>query len=234
VPRTLIVTAVAAERDAVIAGRPYATGALEGLEVHRIVTAAGLVDVIVAGVGPVAAAISTGCALRHRYDLVLLAGIAGGFAPTRLAQIVIANAVVHADLGAAKADGGFISMQDLGWARTDFGVDTHLAAALAARCGALLGAILTVSTTTGSQHRADQLLSAHPEALAEAMEGAGVLQAAQQAGVPFAEIRSVSNMVGPRNSDEWQVPAALVALGAALDAVLAAPLPVTETLRALT
>ena len=64
--RILVVTAVAAERDAVLAGRPSAVGMVEGLEVHRAVTAAGLLDVVCGGVGPVAAAVTAASVLRKK------------------------------------------------------------------------------------------------------------------------------------------------------------------------
>ena len=39
-----------------------------------------------------------------------------------------------------------------------------------------------------------------PDAVAEAMEGAGVLAAARIHGVAFAEVRTISNLVGPARS----------------------------------
>ena len=57
--KILVITAVAAERDAVLAGRQPAVGTVGGLQVHRALTPAGLLDVVCGGVGPVAAAVST-------------------------------------------------------------------------------------------------------------------------------------------------------------------------------
>jgi futalosine hydrolase len=226
--RILVVTAVAAERDAVLAGRHPASGMVAGLRVDRALTAAGLIDVACGGVGPVAAAVSTGRLLpdgsqRGRYDLVVSAGIGGGFPAAEVGAVVVADTVVHADLGAETAE-GFVSMADLGWGAVRFPVDAGWAAALSSRTGAVTGAVLTVSTVTGSQQRADQLLAGHPDAVAEGMEGVGVCLAASEAGVPFAEIRTIANPVGPRNRESWRVADALTALGAAFDRVLAEPL----------
>ncbi|MNJ47699.1 Futalosine hydrolase [compost metagenome] len=44
------------------------------------------------------------------------------------------------------------------------------------------------------------------------MEGFGVAYAAQQAGIPVLELRTISNIVGPRQRDLWNIPAALQAL----------------------
>ena len=222
--RILVVAAAAAERDAVLAGRRSAAGTVEGLEVHRAITAAGLVDVVCSGVGPVAAAVTTACLLAKHYDLAVSAGIGGGFGAAEVGSVVVADAVVHADLGAETAD-GFVSMAELGWGAVRYPVDPVLAAGFSRRTGALTGTVLTVSTVTGSRQRADQLIAAHPDALAEAMEGIGVCLAATRAGVPFAEVRTIANPVGPRQRESWRIADALGALGTAFDRLLAEPLP---------
>jgi futalosine hydrolase len=226
-PKILVVTAVAAERDAVLAGRHPATGMVAGLQVHRVLTPAGLLDVVCGGVGPVAAAVSTGRVLlegnRRGYSLAVSAGIGGGFPAAAIGAVVVADTVVHADLGAETAE-GFVSMAELGWGPVRYPVDPGWAAALSRRTGAVTGAILTVSTVTGSQQRADQLLASHPDAVAEGMEGVGVCLAAGQAGVPFAELRTIANPVGPRHRESWRISDALTALSAAFDRLLAEPL----------
>lgn len=222
-PRLLIVTAVPAERDAVLAGRQPVTGQLAGLEVCRANTGAGLVDVVAGGVGPVAAALSTASLLAAGYDAAVSAGIAGGFPPAEVGGVVVANRVAFADLGAQLSDGGFASLAALGLGEVAFDTDPELSGMLAGRCRAVTGTVLTVGTVTGTRARAEQLRSAYPDAVAEGMEGAGVAAAAQRAGVPFAELRTVSNLVGPRDRDSWQLGAALAALTAAFDAALAEP-----------
>ncbi len=219
-----MVTAVAAERDAVLAGRHPAAGTVAGLPVHRALTPAGLVDAVSGGVGPVAAAVSTGRLLGQGYDLVLSAGIAGGFPTAPVTSLVVADAVVHADLGAETAD-GFTSMAELGWGEVRHRPDPALVAEVRRRTGALAGAVLTVSTVTGSRQRAEQLLAAHPDAVAEAMEGIGCYLAAAAAGVPFVELRAVANPVGPRQRESWRIADALNALSAGFADLLAQPLP---------
>ncbi|UQX89119.1 futalosine hydrolase [Jatrophihabitans telluris] len=221
--RILIVTAVAAERDAVVDGRQAAIGMIDGLEIHRAITGAGMIDVLAAGVGAPAAAVATGCALRNDYDLVFSAGIAGGFPAAPVGSTAVAEAVVHADLG-VRTPAAFQSMAELGWGPVRHRLDTLLVEQLSDRSGARIGEILTVSTVTGSAERAAELLTSHPAAVAEAMEGIGVYLAAARAELPFAELRAISNPVGPRDRDRWRMADALTALTAAFDAVLAAPL----------
>jgi futalosine hydrolase len=221
--RILVVTAATAERDAVVAGRSPAIGMVDGIEVHRAVTGAGMIDTIAGGVGSAAAAVATGCVVRHGYDLVVSAGIAGGFPAAEVGSVIVAHAVVHADLG-AQTPSGFASMADLGWGPVRFELDSALTATLAHRTGGVVGSILSVSTVTGTQARAEELRTAHPDAVGEAMEGVGSYLASARAGVPFAEVRTVSNRVGPRDRDAWRVGEALAALTLAFDRLLDNPL----------
>lgn len=171
------------------------------------------ITVLAVGVGPAAAAAATATALAHAsYDLVVSAGIGGGFQPEApVGSLVVADEITVADLGAETAD-GFLPVTDLG-----FGAITHrppaaLVRALATATGARVGTVLTVSTVTGTAARAAELRARHPRALAEAMEGFGVAEAAVAHGVPVLELRAVSNPVGPRDRAAWRIGDALAAL----------------------
>ncbi|PZM90544.1 MAG: futalosine hydrolase [Actinobacteria bacterium] len=213
--RLLMVTAVDAEADAVRAGW----------------TAAG-VTVAAVGVGPAAAAAGTARLLAYAeaegqpYTAVISAGIGGGF-PGRapVGATVVATASVAADLG-AESPTGFLPLDELGFGATVATADPTLVAWLrAALPQALTGAVLTVSTVTGTAERARHLADRHPDALAEAMEGYGVACAAAGAGVPFAELRTISNPVGPRDRAAWRIGDALAALTTAARALSSAGSP---------
>ncbi|MFF9575548.1 futalosine hydrolase [Streptomyces rubiginosohelvolus] len=219
--RVLVVTAVPVERDAVTRafGGAEEHVALPGAELHR----RGAFDVLAGGAGPAAAAAATAFALASEasasgasasapYGLVVSAGIGGAFTPvTPLGSLVVADGIVAADLGAETAD-GFLPVTALGFGRDRFTPPPALVRAVAAATGAAAGPVLTVSTVTGSAERAGALLAAHPGALAEAMEGFGVAEAAARADVPVLEVRAVSNAVGPRDRDAWRIGDALAAL----------------------
>jgi len=171
------------------------------------------VSVIAVGVGPAAAAAGTATALaRTPYDLVVSAGIGGGFQPEApVGSLVVADEITVADLGAETPE-GFLPVTELG-----FGTVTHrppaaLVRAVATATGARPGTVLTVSTVTGTAARATELRARHPRALAEAMEGFGVAEAAVAHGVPVLELRAVSNPVGPRDRAAWRIGDALAAL----------------------
>ena len=204
--RLLVVTAVDAERAAIIGALP----------------AAEQVRVVVAGVGPARAAAVTSAQLAERpADVVLSAGIGGGFAPLRPGDVALASSIVFADLGAESPD-GFVPVSALGFGDERYDVAAKLSVELADLTGAHLGTILTVATVTGSAARADQLRERFPDAIAEGMEGAGVAAAAELHGAAFAEVRAISNAVGPRDRAAWQIPTALDALGAAVAAIAGA------------
>lgn len=214
---------MAAERDA--AARSLDATATDEPPVDlRAHTGAGVVDLLAAGAGVAAAAAATATVLgRERYDLVISAGVAGAFAPAGIGDTVVAAAVVSADLGAEDGD-RFLPLSELGLGQERADLDPLLTAELARRTGAHVGAVLCVSTGTGSAPTADRRRTRHPDARAEAMEGAGVLAAARLHGVPMAEVRTISNLVGPRDRSAWRLDLALDALAAAVRAIVAAPL----------
>jgi len=203
--RVLIMTAVSAEKDAVLRG------------LHSD----SRFDVLVAGVGSVVAAVNTARALATaEYSLVISAGIGGGF-PGRaeVGSLVVANQIIVADLGAETPE-GFCSLDELGFGSTHVQTDARLVdhfsgALLAAKIPINIGPVLTVSTVTGTAERAVKLAARIQGATAEAMEGYGVGFAALDRGLPVLEIRAISNMVGPRDRSTWQIKEALNVLEAA-------------------
>ncbi|MBB6633666.1 futalosine hydrolase [Cohnella thailandensis] len=200
----LIMTAVPIERDAVQRGLERADA--DGIAVR------------VAGVGPAAAAASTAAVLaKGSYDLVISAGIGGGY-PGRaeIGSIVVSSAIIAADLGAETPD-GFSAVDELGFGSARIEVDPELAGRLTdalrnADLAAVQGPALTLSTVTGTAATAERLAARIPGASSEGMEGFGVAAAARQFGIPALELRAVSNPVGPRDRSAWRIPDALQSL----------------------
>ncbi|MFF3322140.1 futalosine hydrolase [Streptomyces sp. NPDC002889] len=207
--RVLVVTAVAAEADSVAAGVTDRVALAGGYTLMRTPAA----DVLAGGVGPAAAAAAAATALTtHPYDLVVCAGIGGGFAPhAPIGSLVVSDAIVAADLG-AETPAGYLPVDELGFGRTVHRPPAELAARMAEALDAAYAPVLTVSTVTGTAARAAELTARHPRAAAEAMEGFGVAEAAAAHGVPVVEIRAVSNAVGPRDRAAWRIGEALDAL----------------------
>lgn len=225
--RALIVSAVAAERDAAVR-RLGPSSPQPDLPYDAV--SAGDVVAAVGGVGPVAAAVATSrllAALERGagpVDLVISAGIAGGF-PGRadIGDVLVADRVVFADLGAA-TDEGFLDLAALGLSG-----GAPLASPHAGRLRALLatagiaaraGTLLTLATMTGTRARGAALGSTYPDAVAEAMEGYGVAWAAVEHGSPWVEVRAVSNLIGRRDRSTWDIPGAFESLGTAMAVIV--------------
>jgi futalosine hydrolase len=203
----LVVTSVPAEREAIERGVVSARR-----ESPAGVRPPSSLTIIDTGVGVANAAAVTAASLSgHAFTAVVSTGIAGGIGvpPGGLA---LGTRSVAADLG-ADSPSGFLSLDELGLGSSTVECDIGLTAGFAKLLpDAVRGAVLTVSTVTGTAGRADWLRARHPDAVAEAMEGFGAATAAARAGIPFVEIRAVSNVVGPRDREAWQIPDALAAL----------------------
>ena len=228
----LICTAVSAERDAVLGGlcsckdiESTSERAVPGLVLQRVTVARGQVigDVLETGVGSVRAAVGAAVALttasiaKEPYDLVISAGIAGGFPGTLpVGAVAVADEIVAADLGAESGD-GFILLEDLGYGLSRYHPPRPLCRKVAEVLNAISGTVLTVSTITGSSSSAQDLSIRHPGVAAEAMEGFGVATAACAFNVPALEIRSAANIVGDRDHAAWRIDDALQKLSAAFE-----------------
>ncbi|WP_346536852.1 futalosine hydrolase [Micromonospora sp. DPT] len=211
----LVLTAVPAEAEAIRAGLTDPT-----------------VTVRPVGVGPAVAGAATARLLTlaeaagRPYRAVVSAGIGGGFAGrVAVGATVLGTRSVAADLGAESPE-GFIPVDELGMPPELLGggpiveADPELLATLrAALPDAVVGAVLTVSTVTGTVASTQALADRHPDAVVEAMEGYGVAVAAAHAGLPFAELRTVSNPIGPRDRGSWRMREAFTALTAAARAL---------------
>ncbi|MDG0811969.1 futalosine hydrolase [Cohnella rhizosphaerae] len=204
--RILVMTAVEAERDAVLRG-------LDG---------DGRFEVRLCGVGPASAAARTAVALGSGdpWTLVVSAGIAGGYPEVApVGTLAVGTDAVAADLGVETAE-GFASVEELGFGASKLAADAKLAEELLQalnRAGlvAASGPIVTASTATGTAATAAVRSARVPGAVAEGMEGYGVAIAATYADKPFIELRAISNAVGPRDRDAWRIGDALTALSAA-------------------
>ena len=167
------------------------------------------VDVLVTGVGMVATAARCARALAQvRYDVAYNFGICGAFD-----RSLSPGTVVHVvsdcvpELGAEDGT-GFLTLQDLGLARDD-GVLFNEAPPANEALQTLPGVrAITVNTV----HGRDESIAAIVERLSpqvESMEGAAFAYACTISGVPYAQVRAVSNFVERRNRGGWRLDLAL-------------------------
>jgi len=196
------------------------------LETHFIANAAGVfekeslqVQTLVTGVGMTATAFQLGHFLaQNRPDWIINAGIAGAFDPSlNLGDVVQINSERFGDLGVEEADGGFTDMAELGFLPQAKYLSPQPAIPNLRSCEGL-----TVNKVHGAAGSILQIQQKYPDAQVESMEGAAFFYACLAAGVPFAEIRSISNRVEPRNRDAWDLPLAIRNLNEVLVSMLEA------------
>jgi futalosine hydrolase len=177
------------------------------------------VDILVTGVGMVATAAQTSRALAQtRYNLALNFGVCGSFD-----RVLVPGSVVHvvrdriAELGAEDGD-RFVEFEALQLPGEPAFVNA------APPANAALGALPAVTgITVNTVHGSDRSIAAVVRRLApqvESMEGAAFMYACLINGVPFAQVRSVSNIVERRNRDAWQIGEALTSLGRTASSIL--------------
>lgn len=145
-------------------------------------------------------------------------GIGGAYPSSGLTigDIAVAEKEVYADEGVLLKDGlhsfaeAGIPLVKAGGRKyfNEFPVDRHLstlarkAAGSVAHCKS--GMFLTVSACTGTKKRAGELETKF-RPLCENMEGAAIAHICRLYGIPFVEIRGISNIVEDRNKKKWDI-----------------------------
>ncbi len=179
------------------------------------------VDICITGVGMMAATFSlTQQLLGGKYDFVLQAGIGGSYDQTvALGKVIAVGTETLGDLGAEDHD-QFIDIFDLGFIGVDEAPFTN--ARLANQMEALpfpmdlpIRDSLTVNTVSGSEATIIQRYS-QSGAMIESMEGAALHYVCLRLGIPFLQVRAISNYITPRNRASWQIGKAIGALNAQL------------------
>ena len=196
-------------------------------------------DVVVTGIGAVntAHALTTRLVTGLRPSLVIQVGIAGAYVPggVPVGAVVLATSETYGDLGVLTPQGwrpvdeiGIPLVESAGDTPARFNtfpLDAALVARAAAACGSLIaatGPFLTVSTVTGVRARGDELHGRFGT-LCESMEGAAAAHVCALHGVPFLEVRGISNLVEDRNRAAWKI-------ADAADAAQTAALRIAENL----
>ena len=197
---------VDALRDAPEASRAPLEVDLRALGIGKAATAAGL-----------ARALAEASAAGRPFDAVVQVGIGGTYAGSFLPVGGVAVAAVEHDLdyGVRYRD-GWRGAEDLGFplvveaTPNSVPVDAHLSRWLS-REGSVPTAVFgTSDAVSGDLDEAEARRQRFDLAI-ESMEGAAAALTARAFGVPFAEVRGISNVAGQRDHATWEVRAAVQA-----------------------
>ncbi len=182
------------------------------------------VELRVTGVGKVPTALAADAACRELApSAVFLVGCAGAFEaaspPLDVGDVALATEDVLADEG-VETDDGFLTLRDLDFPTGSRGGETIFATVPlvgpsaaeasrlqdAARGGfrVIAGRLVTVSSGSGTDARARQVFE-RCAPIAESLEGAAAALVAWRRGIPCREIRGISNRVGARDRDAWDI-----------------------------
>ena len=179
------------------------------------------VTAVVSGVGQANTAQSVVAVLSEGpAGLVMLCGCGGAYAGSGLSvgDVAVATEEVYADTGVA-TDGGWLGLEDVGLplvekggvnyfsrfpVRTEY-VDIAMNISRAPDMPVVRpGVFLTVCTVTGTAARGEYLFRRYG-AICGNMEGAAAGQTALLYGVPFVELRGISNIAGDRDRAGWDI-----------------------------
>jgi futalosine hydrolase len=203
---------------------PFVTGlrrvSAVGPRVTRYQGGSHEIDVLISGVGMVATA--TWCSRvlsAEQFDVALDLGVCGSFKPE-----IFPGSVVHvvsdrvAELGAEDGD-AFLTIQQMKLLGDDEYPFTggRLVNASPPVLGPLSKMRAVDGITVNTVHGNDDSIARVTRRFSpdvETMEGAAFMYACLIQGVPFAQVRAVSNMVERRNRAAWKLDEAIANLGA--------------------
>jgi len=146
-----------------------------------------------------------------KYDIVFQIGVAGSFDESlQLGEVVLVGADCFADLGAFE-NNQFLSLFEMnlnkenafplenGWLINQHQFNTSLKFVKG----------ISVNCLTDEAEKIT-LFKEKYQADVESMEGAALHFVCLQEGIPFLQIRGISNFVGERDKSEWQLKSAII------------------------
>jgi len=181
------------------------------MEIKPLMSAHFEADFLITGVGTPATVYNLLKKIAYKkYDFILQVGVAGSFKEFfKLGDVVFVKSDCFADLGAIE-NKKFHSIFDLnfnglnefpfkkGMLENEFIMQLSLKEAKG----------ITVNCLTDEMEQIG-ILQGKYQADVESMEGAALHFVCLQEGIPFLQIRGISNFVGEREKSKWQLEAAI-------------------------
>ncbi len=158
------------------------------------------------------------------FNLSIQAGIAGTFdTEIKLGSVVEVTEDRFADLGVEEADGGFTSLFDLGLVepnKTPFSNETLINARTKKFDFLPKVKGITVNKVSGCANSINRIKGKYPDTQIESMEGAAFHFVNLMEQKNFIQIRAISNVVEPRNKENWEIGLAINNLNSVLKNML--------------
>jgi len=214
-----ILSAVSASETKTVGSKSMIAGTLAGLNII----------VCVGGMGKVNAAHAATLLAQHKPETLVIFGVGGAYPSSgaKIGDIALAKEEIFGDEGVLTVD-GFKEIEFIGIpliktatsvlyttypaaeAPLQHAIKTLVARQQAVARDVHIGTFITLSTCTGTSGRARDLENRY-HGLCENMEGAAAAQVAELHGIPWVEIRGISNIVEDRDLRKWDIPRATVA-----------------------
>lgn len=185
------------------------------------------INLLITGVGSVATAwsLTQWLSVNEKPDLVINAGIAGSYRDTiNIGDVVMPVTDCFADSGIEDGE-NFLTLFESGLSDpNEFPYRSgllHSHAYISDLVKNILRPVnaITVNTATGSEKTIFKLFKKFNPDI-ETMEGATFFYICTREKLPFLALRSISNMVEPRNRSKWNIPLALDHLSEKLKEVI--------------
>jgi futalosine hydrolase len=167
-----------------------------------------------AGVGMLATAVSLGKLIAdEKPDLVIQAGIAGCFDPaTVLGKVLVINDEILGDMG-VQEEGKWKDIFDLKLEKSSYHPFERrkLPNPWLPKFNLLKlpeVTAVTINEITTDTERIQQMVKKY-NPVTESMEGAALHYVCREAGIPFLQIRAVSNYIGERDKSKWKIKEAI-------------------------
>lgn len=147
---------------------------------------------------------------KEDFDLVIQAGIAGTFSLNNsIGSVVEVASDKFADLGVEEKNGNFTSIFEMGLSEKDEFPFTNgwLENTTVTSDFSFLKKVvgITVNKVSGTSVSIEKVTKNYPKAEIETMEGAAFNYVCLMESKRFVQIRSISNLVEPRNKKNWNI-----------------------------
>ncbi|HEX7458119.1 MAG TPA: futalosine hydrolase [Ginsengibacter sp.] len=193
-------------------------------EIEPLVHENNIADVLITGIGiPATIFHLTKKLSQKNYDLVIQAGIAGTFSPDlKKGTVLLVDKDAFGDLGIYEKgnfktlfDSGFINENEFpfsnGWLVNRHEYLTHSSLSLATG--------ITVNKITDDGIQIKKLSDKFKPDI-ESMEGAALHYVCLQQKIKFLQLRSISNTVGERDKQKWEMKKAITNLNMELKKII--------------